>query len=154
MVVASSQDSFRTQPVKFGGGREDPDAVFKNQKVYSKWQKCRTQGAAESDFQNSTVAKNNETRLWLKKMINNNSVTMAKPDLTIRGINMKGKWGIRKGCDWTWKLNAVGKWLVMMCSCEQKQGTWVRQSDLGKTWQDINLETWKHGEPENKNIKT
>ena len=56
----------------------------------------------------------------------------AKPDLAFREHNIKGKWGFCKDCDWTWKLNAVGKWLVMMCSCEQKQVTWVRLSDWGK----------------------
>ena len=57
---------------------------------------------------------------------------------------------IQKWVRGTRKLYTVGRWLVMMCSCEQKQVTWVRQSDWGKTWQEMNLETWKHEE----NLKT
>jgi len=82
----------------------------------------------------------NKTRLWELR-------GKTWPDKTWVNLTwiMESEVRILQWLRETWKLNTVGRWLVMVCSCEQKQVTWVKLNVTGeKIWQEINLE------PENK----
>ena len=65
------------------------------------------------------------------------------PDKTWINVNLNHeRWVKDSALTWgeTWRLNTVGRWLVMGCSCETKTGDLSEPNVTGeKTWQEINL---------------
>ena len=120
-----------------------PRCGLKKTQIYLQKNKTKAQGknkgrgwAGYQKYLTMKIKQDYETRkqdygTMTNKTINNK--WGAKPDLANRGMKHERKGeDFCKDCDWTWKLNTVGRWLVMTCSCEQKQVTWVRLSDSGK----------------------
>jgi len=74
------------------------------------------------------------------------TVEQKGKDLTRQNLNKseleswEERWGFCLELRETLKLNTVGRWLVMGCSCETKTGDLSEPNVTGeKTWQEINL---------------
>ena len=68
------------------------------------------------------------------------------------------QWGFCNEPEGTWKLNTGVRWLEMVCSCEQKQVTWMNlMTWLGKTLQKLvtkqKAKTWKQNYNHDRKIK-